>query len=67
MPIHKEGRKIQGAIYPSRENTIGLLNYKDGDFYITRYSNYDEREIEDVKITSLEEAYKILAKSKLKD
>lgn len=67
MPIHKEGKKIQGKIYPSKINTIGLLYYKDGEFYIARYSDFQKREIEDIKINSLEEAYSLLAKSKLKD
>jgi len=65
MSIHEEGRKIQGKIYPSKINTIGLLYYKDGDFYIARYSDYKKREVEDVKITSLDEAYSLLAKQNL--
>ncbi|MFW6026443.1 MAG: hypothetical protein ACOCRX_08880 [Candidatus Woesearchaeota archaeon] len=63
--MYKEGKKIQGAVYPSKINTIGLLYYKDGEFYIARYSNFDKREVEDIKINSLEEAYSILAKQSL--
>ena len=65
MSIQTTSRKIIGALYPSRENSIGLLYYKDGDFYIVCYSNFEEREIKDIKIESLEDVYAIMAKNEL--